>query len=519
VSIATEPHRTETDSGTSVPLVPAIIRGKIVEDNLVTFTGRGDALTFVTPDPHRYVNEFALSSPTMLRDLYALSFDEILDYLDELGQRLNINDNEHMQWARELTYATSPATKPLIDNDFRGVARFFNRDRVRHVADKQIGLDYLNGWVDSTLPDGTVASVRAFGARALHIIPGNGGGSAANAIVKNAFTRSDCIIKTPSNNPFSAVAIARTMCEMAPDHPITKHVTVAYWRGGDEELERRLYQPHNIDKILAWGGFASVKHVTRYIQPGLELISLDPKFSASVIGEEALSADEKLREAALRLAVDTGAGNQQFCSSARVAYVVTGDRADAVERVNRLGEYVYEELMALPTAMSTKSKQYDAELRSNVESARLQDDFYYVVGGEDDEGCVIVSQLPDPVDFSALLNDRTVNLVPVETIDEAVSHFDSYTQTVGVYPENVKEQLLDVAPFYGVQRFVSLGYSSLHTGATPHDGIEVERRMCKWIVNQSSQPIPLSYAASRNGVAPDDQVGVTPSTLEALRQK
>jgi hypothetical protein len=41
---------------------------------------------------------------------------------------------------------------------------------------------------------------------------------------------------------------------------------------------------------------------------------------------------------------------------------------------------VYEELMALPTAMSTKPKQYDAELRSNVESARLQDDFYYVVG-------------------------------------------------------------------------------------------------------------------------------------------
>jgi hypothetical protein len=43
--------------------------------------------------------------------------------------------------------------------------------------------------------------------------------------------------------------------------------------------------------------------------------------------------------------------------------------------------------------------------------------------------------------------------------------------------------------------------------------------MCKWIVNQSSQLIPLSFAASRNGVAPDDQVGVTPSTLEALRQK
>jgi Acyl-CoA reductase (LuxC) len=193
-------------------------------------------LTFLTPDPHCYVNRFALSSPTMLRDVYALSFDEILDYLEELGKRLNIHDNKHMQWARELTYATSPATKPLIDNDFRAVGRFFDRDRVRQMADKQIGLDHLNSWVDSTLADGTVASVRAFGARALHIIPGNGGGGAANAIVKNAFTRSDCIIKTPSNNPFTAVAIARTMCEMAPDHLITKHVTVAYWCGGERGI-------------------------------------------------------------------------------------------------------------------------------------------------------------------------------------------------------------------------------------------------------------------------------------------
>ena len=67
------------------------------------------------------------------------------------------------------------------------------------------------------------------------------------------------------------------MADMAPDHPITRHLSVAYWKGGDVEFEEQLYQPHNIEKIVAWGGFASVKHVTRYIQPGLELITLDPK--------------------------------------------------------------------------------------------------------------------------------------------------------------------------------------------------------------------------------------------------
>jgi hypothetical protein len=370
--------------------------------------------------------------------------------------------------------------------------------------------------VDTPLADGTILSVRAFGARGLHIIPGNGMLGAAQTIIKCAFTRSDCIIKTPSNNPFAAVAIGRTMSEMAPDHPITKHVAIAYWRGGDEEFERRLYQPHNIEKIVAWGGFASVKHVTKYIQPGLELISLDPKYSGSVVGSEALESDEQMREAALRIAVDMGTGNQTGCSSSRLVYVVTDGRSDGVERTNQLAEYVYEELMGLPETLSTKPKSYSAQLRSNVESLRLQDDWYKVIGGEDDEGCIIVSQLSDPIDFTSLLADRTVNIVPVEALEDVFPRFDAYTQTIGVFPESLKDRLVDIAPLYGVQRFVSLGYSSNHTGCAPHDGLELERRMCKWVVNQTSKPIPLAYAGSTNRMRPTEGTSV-PSTLEAVR--
>ena len=108
----------------------------------------------------------------------------------------------------------------------------------------------------------------------------------ALTVLRGAVTRGDTIIKVPSNDPFTTGAIARTMVDMAPDHPITKHLAVAYWRGGDEALESKIYQPHNIEKIIAWGGFASVKHVTKYIQPGIELISLDPKRSASIVGGE-----------------------------------------------------------------------------------------------------------------------------------------------------------------------------------------------------------------------------------------
>ena len=117
---------------------------------------------------------------------------------------------------------------------------------------------------------------------------GNGPGLGVITLVRSAISRSDCIIKAPSNDPFTSAALAMTMCDMAPDHPITKHFAVAYWQGGDAAVEDKLYQPHNIEKIIAWGGLAGIKHVTKYIQPGLELISLDPKTSISVVGPEAL---------------------------------------------------------------------------------------------------------------------------------------------------------------------------------------------------------------------------------------
>ena len=100
--------------------------------------------------------------------------------------------------------------------------------------------------------------------------------------------------------------------------------------------------------LIAWGGFASVKHVTRYIQPGLELISLDPKRSATIIGRETFADEATMRDAAVRAATDVGASNQTGCSSARVILVESGCDDAGLARLRRFGEMVYEAMMRLP---------------------------------------------------------------------------------------------------------------------------------------------------------------------------
>jgi hypothetical protein len=278
------------------------------------------------------------------------------------------------------------------------------------------------------------------------------------------------------------------MIAMAPDHPVTQHFSVAYWKGGSVEFEERLYQPRNIEKIIAWGGFASVKHVTRYIQPGLELISLDPKRSATIIGREAFASEAGMREAALRAATDVGASNQTGCSSARVILVECGTDDEGVRKLIRFGEMIYEAMLKLPDHISNKPKTFDPELRNDIQGLRASGDFYHVIGGREDEGAVIVSKLDEVVDFYPRLSGRVANLAPIDDVADAARFVNAYTQTIGVYPEALKARLRDELPFYGAQRFVSLGYAMTANPALPQDAIEPVRRMVKWIVDESCDP-------------------------------
>jgi hypothetical protein len=463
-------------------VAPALVRGELIERDLVRYEGRGGA-PFLAPDPRGLLTKLPLRDPSRLRDLQALPFEEIVAFLDELGGALELARNAHLLQALEASEHYSDMTAPLVRSSFEQLPALFAAESVREVAETTIGIPYLEGWVPRTMSDGRVASVRAFGARAVHVIAGNSPLIAALSIIRNAITRSDAIIKTPSNDPLTALAIARTMVDMAPEHPITRHLSVAYWKGGDTEVEERLYQPANVEKVIAWGGFASVTHVLRYVQPGLELIALDPKRSATIIGPEAFDSEAALRDVALRAATDVGALNQLGCVNARVIYV-----AAEPEQANRLGEAIYEQLLALPDRVSTAAKRFDPELRANLDALRASPDWYRVIGGADGEGAVVVSQLDEPVDFHRSLSGRVANLVPIADPLDALRAMNAYTQTVGVYPESLKATLRDLAPLHGAQRLVSLGYAADPSVALPQDAIEPVRRMVKWIVDESCDP-------------------------------
>jgi hypothetical protein len=277
------------------------------------------------------------------------------------------------------------------------------------------------------------------------------------------------------------------MIDLAPDHPITKHLSVAYWKGGDAEVEDALYQPKNIEKIVAWGGLASITHIAKYIRPGIDLITLDPKLSSTIIGAEAFADEAVMADVAARLALDVGVYNQEGCLNARVVYAHTGTDAAGLAKANRFGELLFAAIQALPARLSGPAKRLNADLAEELEGLRYAGQLYRKIGG-DVRGGVIVSQLDEPVEFSAMLANRVANIVPVDSIETPIQAVTAYTQTIGIYPDSLIPQIRDRLAFHGAQRLVSLGYATRRVVAGPSDGIEPMRRMAKWIMHETYDP-------------------------------
>jgi hypothetical protein len=467
--------------------VPLIVRGKVIEGDDLVFGGRKGGVRFSTPDVKKHLDTLSASDKVSMAQYQNLKVEDIADFLHELGKMLNLKTNASLRQAFELSCHTSGISRSILEALYANVgAKLFSRDYVLEYVDKTIGRAYLEGWVPQTMADGTVSKIRAFGAKTVHVIAGNTPGVAFNTVMRSAVTRSDSIVKMPSNDPLTFTAILRTMIELDPNHSITRHLSGAYWKGGDQEFESRLYRPERVEKIVAWGGFDSIQHITQYLQPGIDLITLDPKHSASIIGHEALADDLTMREVAVKAACDMGAFNQELCANARVIYVECDyDDPEQLDRLNRFGGYVYEALQNLPSYLSTPAKYIDPALKEELDSLFMLEEWYRLYRESDESGAVVVSQTDEPVSFASGLACRTSNIIPLKSMDQIINRINSTTQTVGVYPNSTKHQIVDQLALRGAQIIISLGYVARINSVGPMDGIEPERRMLKWLTCQT----------------------------------
>lgn len=460
-------------SETAIP-VDFFIRGDVVSGSAVAHRSRDLGVDFVTPG----IDLNALVTPrSELPPLLDVPLAEIIDFLVECGRHMDFERNPYLQQALEHTCKVNPLPRRVIENLFRGAQNFLTHDGLWSTVEANFANpDALDTWVERTDQHGNTGAMRAFPPRMVHMLAGNSPTGCVSSIAQGALVKAVNVFKMPSSDPFTCVAMLRTMADVDSDHPVVRSMSAVYWRGGDEQIERTLYRPQYFDRIVAWGGGDAINNVIKYLGPGIQLVSFDPKTSVSMIGPEGFQSSAVIDEIAEAAATDVSVFNQEACLASRFIFV-EGER----EGIEQFCAQLQQRLAVDRLSASADAPPPPAAIKDEVEALTLMDEAVKW-GGFDGRGLVLLTQ--EPVDFHP--SNKTVNVVHLDSLSEAVGYVNVATQTVGVYPAQLKATLRDRFASAGAQRVVRLGGAAKHVAGSPHDAMFPLQRFVKWISDEDA---------------------------------
>lgn len=456
------------------PVTPVVhyVKGDVVEGTDIEFRQQS-GMVFATPK----LDLDSLVWPSHeLPPAYNTPIKEIVDFLVALGARLASDPDGYMSQALENMAKTCTLERRIVDNCYRDVPKMFNAKEIELALQLELGgPDVLDGWREIIRPDGRIARIRACPPRLIHIMAGNAPGVAAGTVLQASLTKGVHLLKMPSNDLFTAPAILRTMAALDPKHPLVRSFSAVYWRGGDTSIEGQLCRPQYFDKLVAWGGESAIRSVKQYAGPGFELVTFDPKTSISFLGKECLSSEQSIEESAELAAIDSTPFNQGACTSSRFQFI-----EGSIQDIDHYCAALQRNLEKERHTTSAISWRVQPDMREEIDVLRGMEPEIKVWGRYEGKGIVIRSD--HPVDFYP--DGKIVNVVPVESLQDAIRYVTVATQTVGIHPPSRKEELRDVLAASGAQRVVSLGRAMGRGMALPHDGFWALNRYMRWITDE-----------------------------------
>jgi len=465
-SADTEPR---SESAVSAPF---FLRGELFEGRDVVHRSRDLGIAFATP---RMAMDRVVHPRGEMPPLLNVPVTEIIDFLVETGKRLRDPGNRFVTECIDRMSATHVLPRAMLEAQLADGANHLDRRVLETIVEQNFpDPRALDEWVPKQDFTGRRSYVRAFAPRLIHVLPGNAPGVAVRCIAQAALVKAVNLFKMSSSDPFAPVAILRTMADVDPDHPVVRSMSAVYWRGGDDTVERVLYRPQYFDKIVAWGGGDAIDNVVKYLGPGFQLISFDPKTSISMVGREAFASEETLDVVAELTASDVMVLNQDACVASRFVYL-EANQEDADRFSRRLHARIADKARA-----TSDVRPPARELRERIDTLAMLDDEFGVWGRADGTGIVIRSD--EPVDFHPV--NKTANVVRVDSLDDATKYVDVATQTVGFYPFHRIPDYRDRLAGGGAQRIVHLGEAGPSTIGNPHDAMYPLHRFVHWMTHE-----------------------------------
>jgi long-chain-fatty-acyl-CoA reductase len=304
--------------------------------------------------------------------------------------------------------------------------------------------------------------------RLLHVLAGNVPGVEIISIARGLMTKNANILKMARGNPITPVALVKSFADVDPDHPITRSTSVIYWERGSK-VEEEIYR--KVHSVCVWGGFDAVHASWTHARPGLEILDYGPKRSMVFIGSSTLENESALNTAAAALASDTVVHDQQACHSPQVVFV----EGEAEKFADTLGKALDEAEKRLPRGEDTIDRKSQVGHLRNM--AELMGERVFHPGST--AWTLIVTDNFERTATNPL--GRTLWVLPVNTLDDAVQRADSWTMVAAFSDRSDLETHRDTLAALGVDRLTTVGRMGLLPPGTPHEGRYDLTRLVKFV--------------------------------------
>ncbi|MBN1891074.1 MAG: hypothetical protein JW850_23965 [Thermoflexales bacterium] len=477
-----------------------LVRERVIDRTTMRYTG--DYLYQVLP-PLNPLDVIETDFAKLVRGPYALTVAEILQYLQAIAEALS-QGGETAARALELCRRTSEHPDLYLDGAFAAMQTGLDVQAARYAIDNELavwgmaGSKFLDGWVElpstvipglvplfaQMLPDAAACQpmpdakplLRAMPTRQLHITAGNAPEVPMISALRLILTKSAGVVKAPFGTTIPGALLALAAVSAAPEHPLTQHISLVYWQGGDESIESVLFGPGAFDRIVVWGAPDAVASVqSRAVFT--KTICFNPRYGISMIGKECFSADAtflNVASVAFAAAMDALIYNQKACTASQVQYV---------EGTQEQVEVFADHLARILAQWDTLAPQFVPPARRG-QIKRMQRGRYarakWLVNSQEGEFASGVVVMPD--EFN-VLDHPMCRLTVVRRVDDlgaVLPYLHQGVSMVGVYPEERRVELRDLILARGVSSVLPLGQCERFFPGGPQDGMFVLNQLVDW---------------------------------------
>jgi long-chain-fatty-acyl-CoA reductase len=350
----------------------------------------------------------------------------------------------------------------MMDEDHARMAAATTRAKLYDIVDADLG-DALV--LDHWMPSHSVLLKARPAGRVLHVMVGNVPLAGLFTLVRSMLTKNTTVAKLPSRDPVTCLLYALAFHAVAPDHPVTRSLSVVFWPGGDPVEDEFVAAA---DVVCAWGGEESIDALKRKVPRNTGFLEFGPKESLMLIGGPV----EDLSNLAMRAAFDISAYEQEACFSPQRVFV----EGDPAPFVDELCAWLDKLLVRLP--VGHRPLDQVAHLTRSRQSARFDGcDVRSAAGGE----WTVVTVPDGDLDRRDHPLGRTVFVHRVEDLRDVVPLIHPEVQTIGVHPWTRGLDLADELTVTGASRITEVGLMTRHRVGFTHDGRQPLRSMVRWV--------------------------------------